>query len=100
MKSDEELESQLRDPNDLAEEAPCWIVWERADDGGRPHLRAIDTTEARATQHGAYLRNCARLEGRPLPDVLVEESQLNHLYAANLIAAIIRRSERGRAGER
>lgn len=70
----EDLENQLLDPNDTSEEAPCWIVWERADDGGRPHLRAIDTTEARANQHAAWLRNCARVEGRPLPDLIVEES--------------------------
>ncbi len=50
------LESQLRDPNDVAEEASCWIVWERATDGGRPHLRAIDTTEARAEHHAALTR--------------------------------------------
>jgi hypothetical protein len=95
-----DLESQLRDPNDTAEEAPCWIVWEAANDGGRPLLRAIDTTEARAIQHGAYLRNCARVEGKPLPNILIEESRLNHLYAANLIAAMIRKHERDRKAGR
>lgn len=86
----------LADPNDAAEEAPCWIVWERASDGGRPHLRAIDTTEGRAEQHAKYLRNCARLDGSVIPDLLIEESKLNHLYAANLLAALTKRAAKER----
>lgn len=74
-----------------------WIVWERATDGGRPWIRAIDTTEERADQHVTWLQNCARVEGKPEPDLLVEESRLNHLYAASMIDAVVKREAKRRA---
>ncbi len=77
-------------------EGKAWLVWERATDGGRPWLRAVDVTEQLADRHCAYLRMAARMSGEPVPDLIVEETRTNHLYAANLLAAISRRSEKRR----
>lgn len=79
-------------------EAPGWIIWERASDGGRPHLRAIDLSEERAGEHVAYLKAEARMQRppKPEPDLLIEETRLDHLYAAALIEALRKRGERSR----
>lgn len=82
----------------IHEEIPCWIVWERAIDGGRPWLRAIDTSEEKANLHCRALRDGARCEGKPQPDLVVEESKINHLYASAIVAALLKRSAAERAG--
>jgi hypothetical protein len=75
-------------------EACGWIVWERATDGGRPHIRAIDLSEQRANRHVEYLKAEARMQRppKPEPDLLIEETRLDHLYAAALIEALRKRS--------
>jgi len=81
-------------------EAPAWIVWERATDGGRPYIRAIDLSEQKAEVHVEYLKAEARMQRPPKsePDLLIEETRLNHLYAAALMEALRKRSEKkGRA---
>lgn len=83
-------------------EACGWIVWERAVDGGRPYIRAIDLSEQKATDHVEYLKAEARMQRppKPEPDLLIEETRLDHLYAAALIEALRKRSEkRGQRGQ-
>lgn len=77
-------------------EASAWLLWERATDGGRPFLRAIDLSEQLADRHVAYLKAeapCYR-PPRPEPDLLIEETRLNHLYAADLLKALARRRDK------
>jgi hypothetical protein len=81
----------------IHEEIACWIVWERATDGGRPWLRAIDTSEEKANLHVRALVDGARCEGKPAPDIVIEESKINHLYAADLVGALLKRSAAKRA---
>jgi hypothetical protein len=75
-------------------EACGWIVWERAVDGGRPYIRAIDLSEQKANKHVEYLKAEARMQRPPKtePDLLIEETRLDHLYAAALIEALRKRS--------
>lgn len=71
--------------SDYPAPVPCWLVWERAADaaeGGRPYLRAVDTTETLALRHKENVEEQARVEGR-MTGVMVESSQLNHLYGAS-----------------
>lgn len=79
-------------------EAPGWIVWERATDGGRPHIRAIDLSEQKALDHVEHLKAGARMQSppKPEPDLLIEETRLDHLYAAALMEALRKRGERRR----
>lgn len=79
-------------------EAPGWIIWERATDGGRPHIRAVDLSEQKANEHVAHLKAEARMQRptRPEPDLLIEETRLDHLYAAALMEALRRREEHRR----
>lgn len=81
-------------------EARGWIVWERALDGGRPYIRAIDLSEQKANDHVEYLKAEARMQRppKPEPDLLVEETRLDHLYAAALMEALRKRSEKARKG--
>lgn len=81
------------------DEAPGWIVWERATDGGRPHIRAIDLSEQKANEHVAHLKAAAGMQRPPLPtpDLLIEETRLDHLYAAALMEALRKRGERASA---
>lgn len=65
------------------EEAPCWLVWEKALDGGRPYLVAIDTTEEQARLHERATLDAARVQGRSTM-VQIEESKLNHLYGQTM----------------
>lgn len=71
-------------------EAPAWIVWERATDGGRPHIRAIDLSEEKANAHVKYLKEDAAVDGA-VPALLIEETRLDHLYAQNLLEALRKR---------
>ena len=75
-------------------EACGWIVWERATDGGRPYIRAIDLSEQKANKHVEYLKAEAQMQRPPKtePDLLIEETRLDHLYAAALIEALRKRS--------
>lgn len=77
-------------------EACGWIVWERATDGGRPYIRAIDLSEEKANAHVEYLKAAARMQRppKPEPDLLVEETRLDHLYAAALLEALRKREKR------
>jgi len=70
---------------------PGWIIWERATDGGRPHIRAIDLSEEKANVHVKYLKADAQAAREPEPDLVVEKTRLDHLYAANLMAALRKR---------
>lgn len=85
------------EPGDRSE-APGWIIWERANDGGRPHIRAVDLSEQKAMEHVEYLRAEARMQRppKPEPDLLIEETRLDHLYAAALLEALRKRGERSR----
>ncbi len=85
------------EPGDRSE-APGWIVWERATDGGRPHIRAVDLSEQKAIAHVDYLKAEARMQRppKPEPDLLIEETRLDHLYAAALMEALRKRGERRR----
>lgn len=87
---------EIEEPADRFE-APGWTVWERATDGGRPHIRAIDLSEQKALRHVEYLKGEARMSRPrlPEPDLLIEETRLDHLYAAALIEALRKRNERG-----
>lgn len=87
---------EVEEPADRLE-APGWIVWERATDGGRPHIRAIDLSEQKALKHVEYLKGEARMSHprQAEPDLLIEETRLDHLYAAALIEALRKRKERG-----
>lgn len=77
-------------------EACGWIVWERANDGGRPHIRAIDLSEQKANAHVEYLKAEARMQHppKPEPDLLVEETRLDHLYASAFMEALRRRKQK------
>lgn len=77
-------------------EACGWIVWERATDGGRPHIRAIDLSQQKADDHVAYLKAEAIMQRppKPEPDLLIEETRLDHLYAAALMEALRKRREK------
>jgi hypothetical protein len=79
-------------------EASGWIVWERANDGGRPHIRAIDLSAQKADQHVEYLKAEARMQRppKPEPDLLIEETRLDHLYAAALLEALRKRGAKRR----
>jgi hypothetical protein len=57
-------------------EACGWIVWERAVDGVRPYIRAIDLSEQKANKHVEYLKAEARMQRPPKtePDLLIEET--------------------------
>ncbi len=83
------------EPSDRSE-APAWIVWERAADGGRPHVRAIDLSEQKAEQHVEYLKAEARMQRppKPEPDLLIEETRLDHLYAAAIMEALRKRRQK------
>lgn len=85
------------EPGDRSE-APGWIVWERATDGGRPHICAVDLSEQRALDHIVYLKAEARMQRppKPEPDLLIEETRLDHLYAAALMEALRKRGARRR----
>jgi hypothetical protein len=74
------------------------VTAERAADGGRPHIRAIDLSEEKAERHVEYLKAEARMQRppKPDPDLLIEETRLNHLYAAALMEALRKRGERRR----
>ena len=63
----------------LEGKTPCWLVWQRADDGGRPYLVAVDTSEAKANLHKIAILDGARVTGK-VAMVLIEQSWLNHLY--------------------
>lgn len=76
-------------------EVPAWIVWQRDDGGGRPYIRAIDTSEARALKHVQYLKGEARLMNQPPVDFLIEETRLNHLYGNNMLKAIAQKRDKG-----
>lgn len=78
-------------PGELPDEAPCWLIWEKATDGGRPYLRAIDTSEAMCRRHLMNIRMESKMLDNPPPDLVVEESKLNHLYASNIVAAVLNR---------
>ena len=82
-------------------EACGWIIWERATDGGRPHIRAIDLSEQKANEHVEYLKASARMQRppQPEPDLLIEETRLDHLYAAALMEALRKRREKRRLHE-
>ncbi len=77
---------------------PAWLIWERAADGGRPFLRAVDLSEQKAEAHVAYLKAEARMQRppKPEPDLLIEETRLDHLYAAALMEAVRRRAAKRR----
>jgi hypothetical protein len=67
----------------------CWLVWKQAEDGGRPYLVAVDTTEARAKQHEQAVKYEARfvykLDKRELRSLVqVEHSFLNHAYGETM----------------
>jgi hypothetical protein len=87
-------DDDYRDPT----EACGWIVWERATDGERPHIRAIDLSEQQAHTHVAYLKAEARMQrpSKPEPDLLIEETRLDHLYAAALLEALQKRGTKQR----
>lgn len=63
---------------------PCWILWEAAADGGRPYLIAIDTSEEQVNLHIRAKREEARVQGKPPPQLKVEESWLDHLYGESM----------------
>jgi hypothetical protein len=63
---------------------PCWIVWEAATDGGRPYLVAVDTSEDQANRHVFSRKDAARVQGRPPPQLHIEESWLDHLYGETM----------------
>lgn len=81
--------------SDYLLEAPAWLVWERDLDGGRPWLRAIDLSEEKAERHVAYLKEEAKhyRPSRSEPDLLIEETRLNHLYASGIVAALLKRGK-------
>lgn len=62
---------------------PCWLVWKKADDGGRPYLVAICTTEAISRRYVKMLREEAKMLDKPVL-VQVEESFLDHLYGESM----------------
>jgi hypothetical protein len=67
-----------------ADVEPCWIVWEAATDGGRPHLVAVDTSEEQAQAHVRAKREEARICDRPPPMIKIEESWLDHLHGESM----------------
>ena len=82
----------------------CWMVWKSAEDGGRPYLVAVDTSERRAERH----KECAIMEARTLGKtvrVLVEKSCLNHLYGETMgqgldsLRELFQSSRRDRTGD-
>lgn len=92
------LARAAEEPAAVRAEAPGWIVWERATDEGRPHIRAIDLSEQKAHDHVKYLKAEARHGREPEPDLLIEETRLDHLYAAALLAALRKRGTEGTGG--
>lgn len=76
-------------------EAPGWIVWERVPGHSSPYIRAIDTSEEAALRHVKYLKDSARMTNQPPPDLLIEETRINHLYAARLTEALSKRRDKG-----
>jgi hypothetical protein len=62
---------------------PCWLVWQRADDGGRPYLVAVDTTETKAQAHVRAIKDAARMENKVVM-VQIEKSWLDHLYGESM----------------
>lgn len=67
----------------LPDRAPCWLVWKRADDGGRPYLVAVDTTEEMANLHVRAIRDEARVRGT-VTFVQIEQSWTDHLYGESM----------------
>lgn len=69
--------------DDLPKPVPCWIVWQRADDGGRPYLVSIDTSEELAQLHVRAVMEEARAQNRVMV-CHVEQSWLNHKYGESM----------------
>ena len=63
---------------DSSIEYVAFIVWELQ--GDRPIVVAIDTSPERAAQHVEAVKQAAKAEDRPVPEVFVEETLLNHFY--------------------
>ena len=69
---------------DAAGIKPCWIVWEAASDGGRPYLIAVDTSKEQANHHARARREEAQRLDKPPPQIVIEESWLDHLYGESM----------------
>lgn len=62
---------------------PCWLVWKSANDGGRPFLVAIDTTNEKALAHKRMMLEQAEMLGLVI-NINIEESKLDHLYGESI----------------
>lgn len=75
------VDANLLDTEDVYH---CWLVWKRADDGGRPYLVAVDTTERAARRHVKMVKEEAKALRREPVFVTIEPSYLNHAYGETM----------------
>lgn len=69
--------------NELPAVTKCWLVWQKADDGGRPYLVAVDTSEELARLHVQAVMDDARIHDR-VTVCHIEESWINHRYGESM----------------